>query len=220
MSDLHLSLGTNKPMEVFGGNWDNYVERIRENWNKLVSSEDTVLISGDVSWAMYLEECEADFAFINALSGRKIISKGNHDYWWTTAAKHYAYTQKFGFTTIDFMNNNAYNIGNAAICGSRGYIPKAVCKTAQDEKIFNRELERFELSAKGMDKAAEVRIAAMHYPPDDNFEELFHKYAITHCVYGHLHDKAHANARQGLIDGVYYNLVSADYLKFSPLKIF
>jgi len=219
ISDLHLSFGSNKPMDVFGGNWINYEEKMLENWNNTVQDGDTVIVNGDISWAMYLNECEADFSYIEKLRGHKIIGKGNHDYWWTTIRKQENFVEENKFNSIKFLHNNAYVIDNIAICGTRGYLPANLCTSKEDQKIYNRELERFELSARQMRSECETKIAALHYPPDENFEELFHKYEITHCIFGHLHGKAHKTAKQGIFGGIQYNLVSCDYLDFTPLKI-
>ena len=219
ISDLHLSLGTDKPMNVFGEVWDGYEEKLKNNWNQIVAKDDTVIVCGDISWAMYLENAGADFAYINELNGRKLISKGNHDYWWSTVKKQREFIMGHGFCNIDFLHNNAFLADNIAICGTRGWLAYDACKTDEDKKIYNRELERFELSAKCMDSSANFRIAALHYPPDGNFAELFKKYAINVCVFGHLHAKAQNYAKQGVFDGTLHKLVSCDYLDFTPMNI-
>ena len=219
ISDLHLSLGTDKPMHVFGEVWDGYEDKLKKNWNEAVSAQDTIIVCGDISWATYLENAEADFSYINGLNGRKLISKGNHDYWWDTVKKQCRFVADKGFNNIEFLHNNAFLADGAAICGTRGWMAQETCKTDEDIKIYNRELERFELSARCMDSSATYRIAALHYPPDGNFAELFRKYAINLCVFGHLHAKAQNFAKQGVFDGVEYRLVSCDYLRFMPLKI-
>ena len=142
ISDLHLSFASDKPMDVFG--WDNYEALLEKNWRKNVTEEDTVLIPGDISWAMYLEEAEADLSFINDLPGRKIIGKGNHDYWWSTLKKMNEFKASKGFDTINFLFNNSFSYKNFAICGTRGWGNNGTAD--EDTRIWNRELQRLLLS--------------------------------------------------------------------------
>ncbi len=214
MSDLHLPLGIDKPMEIFGGGWDHYVERISENWKSAVKETDTVLIGGDVSWATYLEEALPDFHFIEGLPGRKLISKGNHDYWWTTAAKLSAFSEAHNLKTISFMHNNSVLADGYAICVCRGWkSPFESDFSGEDRKIYEREMVRLELSLKEGAKLSEKRIVMMHYPPDVGFAELLDEYNVEFCVYGHLHGRGawnkFAQSERDL-------LVSADYLEFMP----
>jgi hypothetical protein len=218
LSDLHLSFGTDKPMNVFGKIWENYEEKIRNNWNSIVSDDDYILICGDVSWGTYIDECKYDFEYIASLNGTKIISKGNHDYWWCTHNKQKEFLEKHGFERILFLHNNSYLLENGiALCGARGWT--ATNQTEEDKKIYNRELKRLELSIKSVPKEATRIIAMMHYLPDLPFMEMFKKYGISDCVYGHLHAGSHKYAIYGTLDGVRYNLTSCDYLNFKPLQI-
>ena len=233
MSDLHLSLSADKPMDVFGGGWSDYMDRIRTNWNEVVSPDDTVIIGGDVSWAMYLTQCKADFDYIEALNGVKIISKGNHDYWWESITKLDRFVADSGYTTIKFMHNNSYIIENYGICGTRGWLlPGSEQFKTDDRKMYDRELIRLELSAQHLissltdrDDVTE-RVAVMHYPPvdrsqqpDEGFHSIMKKYDITKCIYGHLHGRSCENALCGEVDGIKYRLVSSDYMKFLPCNL-
>ncbi|MDR1101498.1 MAG: metallophosphoesterase [Clostridiales bacterium] len=219
LSDLHLSFGTNKPMNVFGRNWDGYEEKIKKNWNNIVKRDDYVLVCGDVSWAMYIDDAALDFSYINELNGTKIISKGNHDYWWCTHNKQKNFIEKHGFERICFLHNNSYMAEGVGICGARGWLAGELCNSDEDKKIYDRELQRLELSIKSIPAEAERKIAMLHYPPDLTFMKMLSDYKIDDCVYGHLHAGAHKNAIYGCLDGVRYNLTSCDYLGFKPLLI-
>ncbi len=225
ISDLHLSLGVNKPMEVFGAGWSDYVNRLADNWRELVSEEDTVLLPGDISWGTYLDDAVRDFKFIHELPGIKIITKGNHDYWWETLNKMNTFLDKNGFTSIKFLHNNVLFADGAAICGTKGYPDTAgeVPEDATEVKLYMREAGRLERSLIEAKKSgADKLIVMLHYPPgkDTIFAELMQKYGADICVYGHLHDKSHRTALQGDVRGVEYKLVSCDYLKFKPYKLF
>lgn len=220
IGDLHLSLGTSKPMDVFSG-WNNYVNRLQEAWEQNISNDDTTVIIGDVSWAMKLEECVQDFSFINNLPGKKIILKGNHDYWWSTLSKMNAFLEQSKFDTISVLNNNCFYYNELAICGTRGWMLDETCE--HDEKITSREAGRLEASlqaAQGHEK-----IAFLHYPPiykgqiSENIMNILHKYNVETCFYGHLHGAGIYGATQGEYDGINFKLVSADALQFSPHKI-
>ncbi len=218
ISDLHLSLGTDKPMDVFGEHWENYEQRLKENWESAVSGDDTVIVNGDNSWATYIQNAVEDFSFINSLPGRKILSKGNHDYWWTTMNKQTAFCRQHGFDTINFLHNNHYMCGGAAICGTRGW--QITKNDDEDRKIHNRELERLELSLRSaIPSDPEQIIVALHYPPDDKFKAVLSRYGVRTCVYGHLHGAAHKNAVNTTIEGIKLRLVSCDFLQFTPMKI-
>ncbi len=226
ISDLHLALSEDKPMEVFGGNWDNYMDKIHENWQKTVKDEDFVLIPGDVSWAMYIKNAYKDFEFIDKLPGTKIISKGNHDYWWETNTKLNNFAKESGFTTLRFLHNNAYDLGGVAVCGSRGYPvttsnPDAL--SDEESKIYNLELGRFRMSCDEAKKMGCEKIVAMlHYAPgtDSAFCEIMKEYDVSLCIYGHLHGPAHKTAVNCEIDGITFKLVSCDYMDFMPYKLF
>lgn len=217
MSDLHLPLGIHKPMDIFGSGWENYVDKISENWKKTVGETDTVLIGGDVSWATYLEEALPDFRFINELPGQKIIAKGNHDYWWTTAAKLAAFKEENELSTISFLHNNSILCEGYAISGTRGWrSPFESDFSGEDRKIYEREMMRLTLSLKEGAKLSEKRICMMHYPPDVGFDEILTEYNVLFCVYGHLHGR---NAWNKFAQSERDILVSADYLAFMPKQI-
>ncbi|MDO4563146.1 MAG: metallophosphoesterase [Clostridia bacterium] len=218
LSDLHLPLGIDKPMDVFGSAWENYVERTRQNWNKTVSRDDVVIINGDVSWAMYLNQAVRDFEYIAALNGIKLISKGNHDYWWETLAKLKQFSYEHGFSDIHFLHNCAYAGEDFAVCAARGWISPSDREFRQvDEKIYNRELIRLQMSLDaGKALGKEKLIAALHYPPDEAMSVLMDEYGVFACVFGHLHGK---RAQEFIPRRNNQFLVSADYLGFAPRKI-
>jgi predicted phosphohydrolase len=228
ISDLHLALSIDKPMDVFGGRWSNYMERLKTSWEKTVLSEDYVVIPGDISWATYLEQAYEDFSFINRLPGIKIISKGNHDYWWTTLSKLQNYIGANGFSTIRFMHNNSFSVEGMTLCGTRGWkCPGDDDFTDEDRKIYTRELQRLELSLKSTgNNSSDTLIAALHYPPFNSrkepseFVDIMHKYNVKTCLYGHLHGESSRGVFNGVLGGTDFRLVSADYLGFTPLKIF
>ena len=215
----HLSLSANKPMDVFGGGWEGYVDKLREGFSR-VDAEDTVVLCGDLSWGMGLEEAEADFAFLDALPGaRKLLLKGNHDYWWNTAAKMNRFFQEKGFSTLQILHNNCYFYGDYALCGTRGWF----YEEKGDQKVFKRELIRLEASLKA---AGERRkLCFLHYPPlyqgyrCPEIIALLEQYGVERCYYGHLHGGSHRLAVEGLHGNVEYHLVSADFTGFRPQKI-
>ena len=216
ISDLHLPLGINKPMNIFG--WTDYVEKIQQNWVESVKENDTVLINGDVSWATYLEESLKDLDFINNLPGKKILSKGNHDYWWTTAAKLNKFKADNGFDSITFLHNNSMPVQDFAICCTRGWkSPFDKDFNTDDEKIYERELIRLRLSLEEGAKLSDKIIVMLHYPPDVGFYELLDEYKVKLCIYGHLLGSA-AWAKGPKSENI--TLVSADYLNFCPLKLY
>ncbi|MDF2987664.1 MAG: putative phosphohydrolase [Eubacterium sp.] len=227
IADLHLALGIDKPMDVFGGRWSNYMEKLKVNWLNTVSDKDTVIIPGDVSWATYIENAYEDFQYIDSLPGRKIISKGNHDYWWTTSSKLNKYLAINELFTISFMHNNAFLVENFAICGTRGWkCPGEDDFKREDEKIYNREVERLELSIKAAGSLEHSeKIVFMHYPPVtaktqiSGFIEVMKKYGITGCYYGHLHGEGIKGAVEGEYEGINLSLISADHLNFLPMQI-
>ena len=217
ISDLHLPLGINKPMNIFGREWDDYVERIFENWNKTINENDAVLICGDISWATYLQQAKADFDYLNKLPGIKIISKGNHDYWWSTMAKLENFLEENGCKNFVFLHNNAYLYENIAICAARGWkSPFDKDFNKEDEKIYERELLRLRLSLTEGKKLSDEIVAMVHYPPDFAVSELLDEFGVRICVYGHLHGRY---AWERSSDNPRYILVSADYLEFIPRKI-
>lgn len=226
LSDLHLSFGTDKPMDVFGGRWENYTERICENWQRTVSNDDLVIIAGDVSWATYIEDAVADFRFINNLNGKKVIIKGNHDYWWTTLSKMERFLSENGFDTIQILNNTAAVFEDTAICGTRGWGFADGESRAHNEMMFERERMRLVRSLEQAERLhPKRRIVAMHYPPADKngvdrgFTEIMKNYGVDCCVYGHLHSYAHKNAVEGIVDGVELKLTSCDFVNFTPVLL-
>lgn len=223
MGDLHLSLSSDKSMDIFGG-WENYVERIKENWNREVSPKDTVVVPGDISWAMSLKEAVADFRYIHELPGRKIILKGNHDYWWTTAAKMNNFLAENGFDSIFILHNNHYAYENYGICGTRGWINDD--SEPADAKVLAREAQRLETSIASAESAGLEPLVFLHYPPlygneyNPDLLEVMYRHNIKRCWYGHIHGrKGHQNAVNGERDGIVFQLVSADYVQFCPVKI-
>lgn len=223
MGDLHLSLSSDKSMDIFGG-WENYVERIKENWNREVSPEDTVVVPGDISWAMSLKEAVADFSYIHELPGRKIILKGNHDYWWTTAAKMNKFLAENGFDNIFILHNNHYAYESYGICGTRGWINDD--SEPADAKVLAREAQRLETSIASAENAGLEPLVFLHYPPlygneyNPDLLEVMYRHNIKRCWYGHIHGrKGHQNAVNGERDGIVFQLVSADYVQFCPVKI-
>lgn len=222
IGDLHLCLGAPKPMDIFGGNWTGYMDKLKEGMSVITDADTTVLL-GDLSWALSLEESAADFAWINEIPGKKIILKGNHDYWWSTAAKFKKFCESNGFKNLELLNNNCFEYEDWAICGTRGWFFEEERSGAHDEKVFKRELCRLEASLKA---AGEKRkMVFLHYPPRyKGYEckeilELLEKYEVRRCFYGHLHGGSHKLAMEGVWDSVEFRLVSADYLNFKPFKV-
>lgn len=223
IADLHLSFGTDKPMDVFSG-WQNYTNRIQKNWQRLITKDDTVVIAGDISWAMDIKETYADFDFINKLNGKKIIIKGNHDYWWTTKAKMDKFISDSGFDTISILNNNYFVADGTALCGSRGWFYDA--ETDADMKILNREAGRLRMSIEPALKAGYDPVVFLHYPPIYNNTEcdeimnVLREYNIKKCFYGHIHGgNAAKKAFIGEKYGIQFRLVACDYIGFMPLAI-
>ena len=222
IGDLHLSLGAEKPMDVFGGNWVGYMDKLKEGLS-VIQPEDTTVLLGDLSWALDLSGAKEDFAWINQIPGRKIILKGNHDYWWSTAAKFYKFCQENGFSNQFILNNNHYEYNGWAICGTRGWFFEEERSGEHDEKVFKRELLRLETSLRS---AGELpKLVFLHYPPRykgyqcDEILALLEKYGVRRCFYGHLHGPSHKLAMEGLWDGIEFRLVSGDFLDFKPFLV-
>ena len=225
IADLHLDITKEKDMSVFGGNWVNYEEKIFDQWNDIVSKDDLVLIAGDISWAINLNDAKLDLDRIEALNGHKIILKGNHDYWWQSLNKNNA----LGYKSIEFMQNNSFIFNNIVIVGTRGWESRdTIGFDESDEKVFKRELLRFELSIKdALEKYDdfEYMIAMFHYPPFDKklkpneFEEILIKYNIKKVIYGHIHGKMAERMPSGIINGIEYYCVSGDLIDFKPVLI-
>lgn len=223
IGDLHLSLGCDKPMDIFSG-WTNHVERLKENWNSKITENDTVILLGDHSWALKLEDSFKDLEFIHKeLNGRKILVKGNHDLWWSTMNKITNFVTENGFTSIDFLFNNAYLIEGISICGTRGWIREN--GEVADLKVMNREAGRLEASLQAGKKLGGELVAFIHYPPiygtEENalLTEVLHKYGVKRCFYAHLHGSAIRGALNCERDGVMYRLVSADGVGFDPVAV-
>ena len=222
IADTHLSLSTDKPMDIFGG-WQDYVERLEKNWRAIVKDSDTVVVAGDISWAMSLDEALEDFRFINSLPGQKLIFKGNHDYWWCTMKKMEAFLTDNGLDTLKILHNNAVRVENFAVCGSRGWFFDA--ENSADNKILLREAGRVRRSVQcGRELGGDV-IAFLHYPPLTNsmvcneIVNVLREENVTRCYYGHLHGPSTQGAFIGERDGIKFDLISGDYLKFCPKLI-
>ena len=221
IGDLHLSLTADKSMEVFGPAWENYVARIQESLSTL-TAEDVLVLAGDTSWGIDLNEAEADFRFLDRFPCKKYLVKGNHDYWWTTASKFYTFCAEKGFTTLELLHNNCAVYGDHALCGTRGWFLEEEQKS-HNAKVLNREVLRLEASL----KAAEGRPiwCFLHYPPlYQGYEcpeilEVLKKYPVELCCYGHLHGPVIRRRLEGEWDGTAFSLISADYLGFIPKKI-
>ena len=223
IADLHLSFGTDKPMDIFSG-WTNYTERIRNNWQRLVEPDDTVVIAGDISWAMKLNEINKDFEYIQGLNGKKIILKGNHDYWWTTKSKMDKYISDSGFDSVSILHNNYYVVEDTAICGTRGWFYDA--EKDEDMLILKREVGRLKMSIEPALKAGYQPIVFLHYPPIYNGMEcteimnVLREYEIRKCFYGHVHGgNASKKAFIGEKYGIKFQLIACDYINFTPMSI-
>ncbi len=222
IGDTHLSFGTDKPMNVFRG-WDNYVERLEENWKKLIGEGDTVVLMGDISWAMNLDELREDFRFIDSLPGKKLIMKGNHDYWWNTLTKLNAFLGDNGFDSISFLFNNAYLVDGIAVCGTRGWFFDS--EEAQSDKIVLRETGRLYTSIRQAKMLGGEPVAFLHYPPLTKQQQCepivkaLRDEGVKYCYYAHLHGASAYNAFIGTEQGIRFELLSADYLKFCPMPI-
>lgn len=225
IADLHLSFNENKPMDIFGNNWNGHTEKIKENWLKKVEVSDTVILPGDFSWSMYLKDTVKDFEYLNSLPGRKILLKGNHDYWWTTITSMNKFVEENHFENINFLLNNSYLVEDKIICGTRGW---TITDTENSSKMIKRECNRLELSILyGIEKFGNDKeiIVFMHYPPilkqnlQENkmtdFMKMLKKYNVKRCYYGHLHSTSINDAVEGEVFGVNLKLVSADGLNFN-----
>lgn len=215
-------------MDIFGNNWENHAEKIKNDWLSKVKETDTVILPGDFSWAMYITETYEDFKYLNDLPGKKILSKGNHDYWWTTVTSMKRYLIENEFNNIDFLFNNSHLVDDKVIVGTRGW--QNSFRVAEDYKILKRENDRLKLSIQdGINKYGEDKefIAFIHYPPfykedvpeEIDFIKTLKQYGIKRCFYAHLHGESHRDAIEGVIDGIEYKLVSSDFLGFKLLQI-
>ena len=222
IGDLHLCLGAPKPMDIFGGAWVGYMDKLKEGMS-VIRPEDTTVLLGDLSWSLDLPNAKADFAWINEIPGKKIILKGNHDYWWSTASKFYKFCEKNGFSNQLILNNNYFEYEGYAICGTRGWFYEEENGDPHNVKVFKRELLRLENS---LISAGDLpKMVFLHYPPRykgytcDEILEIFHRYNVRQCFYGHLHGASHGLAMEGQWDGIEYRLLSADKLNFKPFRI-
>lgn len=216
IADLHLSFSTQKPMDVFGDRWRDHPEKIAQRW--CLTEDDTVVLPGDFSWAIDFKELTADMEFLHALPGKKILSKGNHDYWWETMSKLKKFTADY--PSVCFLHNNSYQVGEVSVCGTRGWTLE---QPDEEEKVLNREVGRLKAS---LETAKKQPVVFLHYPPVfgnlrcDPILEVLKEYGVKECYYGHLHGPgAVQSAVQGRVDGIDFRLISADYLDFTPLKI-
>ncbi|MEG1806229.1 MAG: metallophosphoesterase [Clostridia bacterium] len=225
ISDLHLPGRSDKPMNVFGQIWDGYDEKIRQSWAEKVSDDDIVLLSGDLSWAMRMEDVVDDVEYVNSMKGKKVILKGNHDYWWQTISKVRAMLPNDMYA----IQNDCIRFGNVLICGSRGWTcPNTIDFTKDDEKIYLRETERLRLSMKQMQSMrqdGDKVIAMMHFPPfnvkreNSNFTDIFEEFGVENVIYGHLHGKDSLSIKKVTRGGVNYYLTSCDLCNFELQNI-
>lgn len=223
IGDLHLSLGEDKPMDIFSG-WQDYVQRLEKNWEKIVTDNDTVVIAGDISWAMKLEQTYTDFKFIEDLPGKKIFLKGNHDYWWGTKNKIDNFLSANSLDTISILFNNSYVCGEYAVCGTRGWFLEN--DKPEDIKVLNREVGRLITSIESALKTGKEPVVFLHYPPVYGGNEckeimdVLRKYSIKKCYYGHIHGTQNMRyATEGEYDGIKFTLVSCDRVSFTPILV-
>lgn len=224
IGDLHLSLGSDKPMDIFGDRWQNYVEKIQRGFSA-VTENDTTVLCGDLSWGMSLEESLNDLTFIHNLPGRKILMKGNHDYWWNTAAKMQRFFDEHGLRSLEILHNNCLYYNDISLCGTRGWFYELDNQGTHNEKMLAREVGRLEISLKMAGESCE-KICFLHYPPlYQGYEcpeilRLLQRYGVKECYFGHLHGAAQKRAREGRHYNTEFHLVAADYLDFTPVKIY
>lgn len=232
MADLHLSHSVNKPMDIFGSRWTDYMNKIKKNWSSIITDEDTVVIPGDISWAIDYNEALEDFKFIESLPGKKLIGKGNHDYWWGTLTKNRKFVQDAGFKSIDFLHNNAYKVDDYIICGTRGWyvdekLQNGASNNAEYAKIVSREAQRLRLSLEEATKLKENNeqiLVFFHFPPVfnsfvcDEIVEILLEYKITNCYFGHIHGTYNI-PRCIQYKGISFTLISSDYCNFVPMII-
>lgn len=229
ISDLHLSFGTNKPMNIFGKKWQNYEERIKENWNNIVNDDDFIIIPGDISWAMTFKEAIKDFDYINKLNGKKIFLKGNHDYYFSTKTKVNEFLHINHFDTMHVLFNDAIDTDEYIVCGTRGWGKTENNDKDLDKKILKREEGRLIISLEKGKKFQEEYlkkgekkdiIVAMHFPPFiENFQKILEEYNVKECIYGHLHGFGHTMVKEGIINNVSYLMVGCDYTGFKLVKL-
>lgn len=222
IGDLHLSFAADKPMDVFGDRWENHAEKLLQGFS-CVEDEDLTVLCGDLSWGMNLEQSLEDFLFIDRLPGKKLILKGNHDYWWSTAAKARRFFAENNINSIDILHNNCFFYDDVALCGTRGWFYEEETGAAHDKKIMLREIGRLETSLKAA--GDRKKLVFLHYPPIYQKYEcpeilsLLKQHEVSLCCYGHIHGKGCRLSFNGCRDGIEYRLLSADYVNFAPVKI-
>ena len=223
IADLHLSLGADKPMDVFPG-WSDYLDRLEENWRREIKQGDTVVIAGDISWAMDINDALQDFSFLHSLPGEKLLMKGNHDYWWSTRNKADTFFAKHGLDTLHILHNCSYQVGNRALCGTRGWLYNS--ETEEDRKIVLREAGRLQASIAEAKKLGGKLTAFLHYPPVyDGAEcreilDILEENEVEECYFGHIHGQyAAKKALAGEYRGIKMRLISADFVNFCPILI-
>ncbi len=233
MADLHLSLSVDKSMDKFGARWQDYINKIKKNWCSIINDNDTVVIAGDISWAIDFKEAYEDFQFIDSLPGRKLLGKGNHDYWWGTMSKNRSFAKENGFQTIDFLFNNAYETEDFIICGTRGWyidekLQNANNADADYKKIVAREASRLKVSIEEAIKLDPQRkkevLVFLHFPPIfgsficEELISVLSEYGIKRCFFGHIHGLYNV-PQSTKYNEIEFNLISGDYLNFVPLRI-
>lgn len=222
ISDLHLDHTDEKPMSVFGEKWDDHDKVIKENWMNMIKEDDLVLIAGDISWALKPEESYEDLKWIDGLAGTKVLSKGNHDYWWASLKK----INDFGLKSLNFIQNNSFVFNDIGIAGTRGWSSIFGGEDIEnDKKIFDRELHRLKLSLESLPKGLKKIIVMLHYPPFDiklepnEFVDIMLEYKVDICIYGHLHGDGHKYVVEGNIKGIEFHCTACDFIDFIPKKI-
>lgn len=228
IADTHLSIDKDKPMDVFGNRWNGYLQKLEDRWRKTVGNEDTVVIPGDFSWGMSLEEAKPDFLYLDSLPGKKIIGKGNHDYWWATAKRMQEFLNRENIQSVSFLHNNAYVLEGFTICGSRGWFvdeSTAIHSEADYEKIVKREVARLEMSIKkGMEMQEGELLVFLHFPPVfrdyvcPEIVDVLLKYHIQRCWFGHIHG-VYTMPQEYTYKGIVFSSIAADYLDFVPKRI-
>lgn len=222
IGDLHFDYSKKKPMDVFGEKWEDHENKIISKWKGLIKEDDLVILPGDISWALRMDEAKVDLARIDSLPGKKVILKGNHDYWWSSLSK----LNSLGYESMFFLQNNSYTFGEYGIAGTRGWISKDNDDfNVEDEKVFTRELLRLRMSLESL-KDVKKKIAIIHYPPFNmdlslnEFVEIMKEFGVETCLYGHLHSEGHKYAVEGKIDGIDFHCVASDFIDFEPKLIY
>ncbi|MBQ7667926.1 MAG: metallophosphoesterase [Clostridia bacterium] len=222
IADLHLSFGVvDKPMNVFGQNWDNYEEKIKANWLEKIKPEDIVILAGDFSWGMYLAQTKPDFDYLTKLPGKKVMIKGNHDYWWETLSKMNKFKKENNYENIEFIHNTCVVVDDVAICGTRGWeLGTEELDEEQDKKVYAREIERLRRSLE-LGKNASKRIVVTHYNVGvyDEYIQLLKEYGVKLCIFGHLHGKVDKAKLDFEKEGIHFLCTACDQIDFNPIKI-